>query len=531
MPRKSHRTETLDRERIVDYLEHNLRIGEELEREGGHDESSINNLGRDLNAGSHTYNFDWISDRNRILDVAIDHTVKGFGLELKRLGTPEDYWTSYRELSNIQEAMTRHGFRAGTSDSTHMHIITSQAVLVPYEVMLNVVQLWKYYAPAIELLGGTGGGGKGAGVMRPLSHWNNFKDTVYGSVPNLSNLLNHELTDIQARTLVEDIVNQQWVGKVFNKSHALNMVPFSRMTPSDSETDTETGELRAMSIAHIYRNMPGEPIVRNQERGSPDNRVVIKGKYADGDLRLYTHGLHIEFRGADASDSPAQLAALRELYRALVIRAAQIYANTGTVMRLDKGDKTIARQRRVGEVINVMEDARGTLAGPARIVSPEALAAAVAFAKETAESMLTELSPIMDPAALSVLESLAKKPMFERLRQNHSEANWKTITTELTEEALKATDRRRETVALVVLQLEKEKTAAETLVKLNELYHLQGGQGKLTLESMKSMGFTFRRTVGLWSNPYVDPEVMLCPTCRMVYTADARLEHSHTGTI
>lgn len=462
---------SVSREGVLEYFRRNLRFAEELEREGSGRGAMERLYGNHANSGdAHTY----IANRDRVSGIHLDGSVSG-GLELTREGTPERFWASYHELERIQDNMFRFGEHSGMSDSTHIHAMTAQNVIVPYEVFLNAHQLFRYYLPGILWLTGTGGGGRNGGAMnRKLTSFASPSDTIRMGVPDLTKLYERGMGTAvqrrQAETMLVDIQGGAWYGT--QRYMAENLTAGTRHS---------------------------------------GNRVITQGSLSDGTLRVYLQGMHIEYRVNDSNSSPAHIAALRELYRSIWLKAAKYYQDTGGVMSVSSGmeDDYFQRAKMVTESIE-SRDSRAL--GPSSEDRQ--------FAQASAHSLLLELSEFMDPEPLAVLTSLAKDPMFERLyREGTTETVWRRIDASLKQEAVFATNEKKATLARLALSLRlptdsKTTTATEKLV---EAYRLAGGTGDLTEKELKDLGFEFNEYTGSWVNHEVHLDAHLCPSCRSLY--------------
>lgn len=478
--RDRNRHMTLARDTVVDYLNRNIRLAEELEREGPGSEaySRMENVyGLDSRPLSMGQNYDFIPSRDRVAGIHHDSSVVG-GLEMTREGTPERFWTSYHELERIQRHFDRNGFHSGRSDSTHIHAMTAQNVLLPIEVLLNAHQLFRYYLPGILLLTGTGGGGvNGAAMNRRIGQYANPVETVTTNVPRVDVLYDPGAQRTIRERILDSIRRQTWYDANW---------------------------------------FVAENLTAGTRHGG--NKPVIKGSIASDDLRVYIQGLHIEYRINDSSSSPAHIAALREMYRALLIKAAKIYQDTGSVMHVRPESNTgTSYFDRVQQAVDDIRMADGQEDAP----SP----ATQRFAQDNARSLLLELSEFMDPEPLAVLSSIAERPIYKRLKgrpgshRRSSPEVWRDINSDLIQQAEVALDQKRALVARLALAvtLEEDARLDQAVKALNDSYHNAGGVGELNMDELRHMGFEFNELTSRWVNRNLELDARLCPMCRKVY--------------
>lgn len=166
-----------------------------------------------------------------------------------------------------------------------------------------------------------------------------------------------------------------------------------------------------MRVSPIGRDM-GE--VLRMQRG----RYVAFNMQTRGD-RSQTFGgngnatdFHLELRFPDSSDAPAQTLALDRLFRAMVIKAAEL--SLRGVIQVDADRETWEKTKSVAEALQSATD-----------IGPDEFE----FAIEQAQALVDLVAEHVDDVALPILRSVAKSPVW-KMRRNWGNS-WARVEQEL----------------------------------------------------------------------------------------------------
>lgn len=377
--------------------------------------------------------------------VTTDSSVRGtggVGIEINTYGTNANMAGKMAPISELMAIMREHDLEAGSTASIHCHLQMLQGVDLPKEIVFGMVELTRAYMPLILIASGTGG-------------WKG---------PNVSGGTH--------RSSLGTYGDPIWVMDHMNTQGYASYAEWKNAVLTDVQITGSRNNPHYIGLNILQGTQPGE-------NGG-------------------THGLSVEFRFGDATDIPAQVAALSELYKAIVTRAAEYYLNTGRQFR---ADDLMPKSLKLAKKLLV-----------------DAYGAYDAEAKELVADMLSDLGSQMTPMAYAALQHIVAEPVW---LMTHSTGSMTKRKAENYEKELEdiVTDQVKVTKRFIASFLDDKTLAADTEAGFYEnlktvMLEQHINEADIpTLSDIHNLGYHWDGPTGqLLYSPRMTG--MNCPSCR-----------------
>lgn len=446
------------REQLYDTLKGQLWTAYEFEREYNgttlRNETAVQNRLAELlrtqvvgYGQSHSLSESYYRDVQNPYNVSFithDSSVRGssgFGAEINVVGTNESMMGLLPRYKAIFDILDANDLDAGPTTATHCHARMLQQTVLPQEIAMGTVELVRVMMPLLLSASATSG---------------------WGAEDN-PGILRQGVTRYANPTWVIDNMGTDGFDSYTAWTNAVKSR--ARRLPSPGPSDI----LHYIGFNILQHTLPT----------------------ADG---KHTQGLHVEYRFGDGTDLPAQAAALSELYRAIILRAAEYYRDTGQQYRADP--RLIQLSRALTE--NLLADKH-------------------AYTGEVAEDMrllLGELSGQMTPTAFNVLKSLlAQPPFLSDMRNARKRSQYEEELETVTRDSAEA----RRSFIRQFLDLKTIHATSETdyydKMKQRMLEHGAVESDVPTADELKNLGF--RWDSNTHHIVYAPRLGIPCPSCRL----------------
>lgn len=366
----------------------------------------------------------------------------GFGAEINIVGTNESMVGLLPRYRTLFEMLDQADMVPGKTTATHCHVRMLQQTYLPQEIAFGTVELVRVMMPLLLVASGTGGWDEDGerGILR--SGAKRYGDPLW--------VIDHMDTSGFSSY-------RRWVEHLNAEAEA--------------------------SIGHVGSSPPIHYIGLNVLQNTP---YTTDGKH--------TRGLHIEYRFGDGTDFPAQVAALSELYKAIILRAAEYYRDTGQAYRSNARLITLSRQLTAA----LLRDRSS--------YTPEVAA--------QMRMMLDEMAGQMTPMAFNVLKTMMDRPAFKVEVHNARRAS--AYEQQLEDVTRDTAEARRSFIRHYTDQKTIDQPSPEAYIAMLRQRMQEAGtpEGDLpTTDELKNLGF-------LWDDHthqmvYAPRMGMICPSCRV----------------